>query len=153
MKFLLIIIFLVLCSCKQQTGNSHSSDENVNNAIETINNSNNSTDEQLVNESGETVFNSAAVQAVLDSKCISCHRHSSWPTNDQDWINNSRIDTSDPTNSSLIQRMSNCGTGGSANMPPSYAADPSSVTNEQCDLIIKWIEHLYELETEALRGN
>ena len=168
----LLLHLLISTSCKQQTDNSHSQDERINQAaeettdqapIEETNDQapteetndqvtteettdNNNTEDQEVTTFSEAEGNVLTTQSqnIINTYCISCHGN--FPKTNEEWIANSRVTPGDPENSNLIKRMKVCSTGSSANMPK----NSNQVTDEDCQILNLWIEYLYQLENETL---
>lgn len=168
-----LTIFLLLTSaCKQQTDNSHSQDERINQAAESAESDLSDEDQaeldDLLDQTKETQANETTEndeseedevtrfseaegnvlttqsQNIINTYCISCH--GTFPQTNDGWIANSRVIPGDPENSSLIQRMKVCSTGSSANMPK----NSQQATDEECQILNLWIEYLYQLENETL---
>ncbi len=75
--------------------------------------------------------NFKASYAIMQSKCMNCHRHSQWSgyTNSADWLTNENLITPgvtpDSGDSQVIYRIINHG-GASSDMPQGGSALPSS---------------------------
>ena len=122
MKLILLLTMIFIAGCFQQS-NSTLKDENIGKEVE-----------------GEDTF--VAAYSVLNSQCISCHTgyHQSWGNyiTEADWIADRLIVEGDATNSYLIQRIRNCGTGQDADMPNTG----DSISRTECAAIKDWINSI-----------
>jgi hypothetical protein len=168
MRVIIFFINLVLViSCEQQTGNSHSHDKVTSEAIEQSNKSedidlnqftnfdttgadNNSSEGSddvsfVFSESDGELLTNASL-GVLAINCRSCH--AGFPTTNQGWIDSKYITSGDAEGSLLIDRIKGCGRGdqGDNDMPTN--SGPISEVN--CNTLKIWVEYLHQLENESL---
>ena len=156
MKSVLFLISIILVSCNQQKGNSHSQDKVVNEAIEQASNTEQIDLDQFINNDtndGSTGFSEGdgeiLTSASMSIIAISCRRcHGGFPTTNEEWISSKYITTGDPDGSLLIDRTKGCGRGdqGAANMP----TNGDQISEENCNTLKIWIEYLHQLENESL---
>jgi uncharacterized membrane protein len=118
MKLALITILITFISC--QTYNANTFDQEKYGVIEL--------------EGGP---NFKASYAILQDKCMSCHRHAQWATytKTQDWVTNENlVIDGDPDNSQLIYRIINHG-GASSDMPQGGQALPAA----EYQKLVEWV--------------
>lgn len=120
MKKILILSLLILCGCQDTNSNSY--------------------DKEKYSEigDGDPAFKEAF--SVLQTRCITCHYHSSWSTynTSEKWVASGLAIAGNTSASPIIYKIYNFG-GGSSNMP---IGGSTGIPGSEYQALLDWVEGL-----------